>query len=124
MAASASFADFLKEQLAPLGHIATRRMFGATGVFCNGLMFALVNDDTLFLRVDEINKTMFQDGGSAGPLTYSRKGQEAGLPYWQVPDGLFDEPDTFLEWSRAALAAARRVAAAKKPARPRKPRAA
>jgi len=36
MAASDSFAEFLREQLAPLGHLTMRRMFGKTGVFCDG----------------------------------------------------------------------------------------
>jgi DNA transformation protein len=39
MLASDSFAEFLREQLAPLGRITTRRMFGRTGVLCHGLMF-------------------------------------------------------------------------------------
>jgi hypothetical protein len=36
MVASVSFADFLREQFAPLGGITLRRMFGKTGVFCEG----------------------------------------------------------------------------------------
>ena len=36
MVASDSFAEFLREQLAPLGRITLRRMFGKTGVFCDG----------------------------------------------------------------------------------------
>jgi len=39
MVASDSFAEFLREQLAPLGRVTMRRMFGKTGVFCDGLMF-------------------------------------------------------------------------------------
>ena len=38
MVASDSFVVFLREQLAPLGHITVRRMFGKTGVFCGGVM--------------------------------------------------------------------------------------
>jgi DNA transformation protein len=34
MVASDSFAEFLREQLAPLGRVTMRRMFGKTGVFC------------------------------------------------------------------------------------------
>jgi hypothetical protein len=37
MVASDGFAEFLREQLAPLGRVTMRRMFGKTGVFCNGL---------------------------------------------------------------------------------------
>ena len=51
MVASDSFAEFLHEQLAPLGRVTMRRMFGKTGVFCDGLMFGMVTDDTLYFRV-------------------------------------------------------------------------
>ena len=44
MVASDGFAEFLREQLASLGHVTMRRMFGKTGVFCDGLMFAMVTD--------------------------------------------------------------------------------
>ena len=37
MSASESFADFLREQFAPLGRVTMRRMFGKTGVFCEFL---------------------------------------------------------------------------------------
>ena len=42
MSASESFAEFLREQFAPLGRVTMRRMFGKTGVFCDGLMLAMV----------------------------------------------------------------------------------
>ncbi len=38
MVASDGFAEFLREQLSPLGHITLRRMFGKSGVFCDGVM--------------------------------------------------------------------------------------
>ena len=60
MVASHSFAEFLREQLAPLGHVAMRRMFGKTGVFCDGLMLGMVTDNTLYFRVDEHNRATFR----------------------------------------------------------------
>ena len=57
MVASDGFLEFLREQLAPLGRLATRRMFGKTGVFRDGLMFAMVADDTLYVRVDDLNRS-------------------------------------------------------------------
>ena len=47
MVASETYADFLREQLAPLGRLSLRRMFGKTGVFCDGVMLAMVRDNTL-----------------------------------------------------------------------------
>jgi DNA transformation protein and related proteins len=46
MVASDGFAEFPREQLAPLGHVSMRPMFGKTGVFCDGVMFGMVTEDT------------------------------------------------------------------------------
>ncbi len=116
MVASDSFAEFLREQLAPLGSISTRRMFGKTGVFCDGVMIGMVADDTLFFRVDEQNNDIFKEAEAYPPLNYQKKGASIDLAFWRAPERLFDEPDELLGWARAALAAARRVAA--KRARP------
>jgi DNA transformation protein and related proteins len=111
MVASESFAEFLREQLAPLGSISLRRMFGKTGVFCNGLMLGMVTDNTLYFRLDEDNRAVFKEAEAYPPLNYSKKGATIDLSFWRVPERLFDEPDELIAWARAALAAAGRVAA-------------
>ena len=114
MAAGDSFAEFLQDQLRALGHVAVRRMFGGAGVYCDGVMFGLVSDDTLYFRVDDANRKAFEAEGLQ-PFTYDGKGKTIQLPYWRVPERLFDEPDEMVDWARAAVAAARRAAAKKKP---------
>jgi len=111
MVASDSFAEFLREQLAPLGRVTMRRMFGKTGVFCDGLMFGMVTDNMLYLRVDDHNRTAFKEAESSPPLNYEKKGSTIDLSFWRAPERLFDEPDELVTWARVALAAARRVAA-------------
>jgi len=74
MVASASFAELLREQLAPLGRMTMRRMFGKTGVFCDGLMLGMVRDDTLYFRVDEGNRAAFKEAEAFPPLNYEKKG--------------------------------------------------
>jgi DNA transformation protein len=122
MVASDSFAEFLREQLAPLGRITTRRMFGKTGVFCDGFMLGMVTENTLFFRVDEHNQTAFAEAASFPPLNYEKGGQLIDLAFWRVPERLFDEPEELVEWARAAWAAARRVAATRTTPRRKKPR--
>ena len=111
MVASAAFAEFLREQMAPLGHITMRRMFGKTGVFCEGVMFGMVADDTLYFRVDDQNRATFKEAESSPPLNYEKQGRTIDLSFWRAPERLIDEPDELLIWARAALAAAHRVAA-------------
>jgi len=120
MVASDSFAQFLREQLAPLGHLTMRPMFGKTGVFCDGLMLGMVRDDTLYVRVDDHNRAAFAEAAAFPPLNYAKKGGIIDLSFWRAPERLFDEPDELIAWARLALAAAGRVAAKRAPGQPRR----
>jgi TfoX/Sxy family transcriptional regulator of competence genes len=75
MVASAEFAEFLREQLAPLGHLTLRRMFGKTGVFCDGVMLGMVTENTLYLRVDDGNRDAFKEAAAFPPLNYAKQGR-------------------------------------------------
>lgn len=71
MAAGDGFAELLREQLAPLGPLSLRRMFGKTGVFCGGVMFGMVQDGALYLRVEDDS---FAKARSQPPLSYEKRG--------------------------------------------------
>jgi DNA transformation protein len=120
VAASKEFLAFIADQLAPLGHVTTRRMFSGAGIYCDGVIFALVlRGDTLYFKVDDGNRVTYETEGLE-PFRYEAKGRtvEVGA-YWQVPERLFDDPDEMLAWARAALAAGQRSASKKKPSRSR-----
>ena len=111
MVASRAFGEFLREQLAPVGPVSLRRMFGKTGVFCDGVMFAMITEDTLYFRVDDLNRATFKEAEASPPLNYEKGGQLIDLAFWRAPDRLFDEPEELVAWAQAALAGAHRVAA-------------
>jgi DNA transformation protein and related proteins len=67
MVANTEYAEFLREQLAPLGRIAMRRMFGKTGVFCDGAMLGMVAENVLYLRVDDENRAAFEEARTSPP---------------------------------------------------------
>ena len=113
------FREFVEELFAPLAGTTIRRMFGGHGVFRDGLMFAILSDDVLYLRVDAVTQPRFEAERSE-PFVYEGKGRSVRLPYWRVPDWLFDETDAFLEWAQAGFAAARRAKEAKAPAQRKK----
>ena len=73
MVASETFAEFLREQLAPLGRITMRRMFGKTGVFCDGVMLGMVTENTLYFRVDDQNRETFKEAGPFRRSTTRRR---------------------------------------------------
>lgn len=107
MPVSREFLEFLKDQLAGVGAVAIRPMFGGAGVYAGGVMFALVADETLYLKADAGNQPDFEAEGMA-PFTYEGKGKPVRMSYWQAPDRLFDDPEELLIWARRALNAALR----------------
>src|SRR5204863_2793860 len=102
-----------------LGPVTMRRMFGKTGVFCDGVMLGMVTDNTLYFRVDDENRATFKEAEAFPPLSYEKKGSMIDLAFWRAPERLFDDPDELVTWARAALAAARRVAAKRERTAPR-----
>jgi DNA transformation protein len=117
MAVSESLVALIEEQLEPLGRIAFKRMFSGAGVYCDGVIFALILRDTLHFKVDDANRPAYQAEGTE-PFSYEAQGKIRQLgAYWRVPERLLDEPEEMLEWARAALAAGRRAEAGKRPAK-------
>lgn len=112
MAASTGFIELLKDGMRGLGPVSVRRMFGGAGIFADGVMFALVADDTLYLKADDETKGTFEAEGLA-PFGYAGRNKRIDLPYWRAPERLLDDPDEMTAWARAALGVARRAAAAK-----------
>ncbi len=112
---SDDFSSFVAEQLAVVGPVRVRRMFGGYGIFLDGMMFALIADDVLFFKADDTTKNRYEAEGLE-PFTYEAKGgKRAVMSYWRAPERVFDDPDEMRAWAEAAVQVAR-AAAAKKPA--------
>ena len=111
-----SFVEHVVEMLQPLGDVSARSMFGGWGVYCDGLMFALIANDELYLKGDDQTKAEYA-AASMAPFTYeSRKGNERVVTsYYAVTAEAMDDPALLLQWARKGVAAAARGVDAKKP---------
>ena len=104
--------DFIADLFAPLGPVTIRRMFSGAGIFRDGLMFGLIVREVIYLKADETSAGDFEREGCR-PFTYtrgkaSRRPTEHALPYWRLPERLYDDPDELAVWARRALAIAER----------------
>ena len=73
---------FLTDILSPMGHISARRMFSGAGIYCDGVIFALLLRDVLYLKADDASIPTFQAEG-VGPFTYETSNGERRLTsYW------------------------------------------
>lgn len=106
MASSADYGTFLEDLLAEFGPVQIRKMFGGAGVYADGVMFAILADDTLYLKADDGFAPDFAAEGKK-PFTYHTKGRKpVAMSYWEVPDRLLDDPVELAVWARRAHAIA------------------
>jgi DNA transformation protein and related proteins len=111
--------EFIRDLFAPFGPVTLKRMFGGAGIYSEGLMFALLFDGAIFLKVDEASIPDFEREGSR-PFVYTRAKSRGrvgrhSLSYWRLPEQLYDDPDELALWAARALAIAQRKKFAPRP---------
>jgi DNA transformation protein len=102
-----------------LGRVSARSMFGGWGLYREGRMFGLIAEDTLYLKVDAVNKPMFEAEG-LGPFVYDGKGKSVSMSYHEVPPEALDDAAAMRPWAMSAYDAALRAPAAKPAKKPAK----
>jgi DNA transformation protein len=114
------FVSHCLELLTPLGRPSSRRMFGGHALYIDGLCMALIIQDTLYLKVDDTHRALFERAGCK-PFTYAGKNDEVHvMSYYTAPEEAMESPAEMSPWARRALAAA--VAArARTPAKKKAP---
>lgn len=112
------------EQLSGAGRISSKRMFGAVGLYRDGIFFGIVSGDTLYLKAGDANRRDFEERGMP-PFRPYRDKPQVSMSYYEVPADVLEDPDECAAWAlRAVAAGAARDAGPRPRARRRKPNAA
>ena len=120
MAISPEFADHLRDLFGALGPVETRRMFRGAGVYLGDAMFALVIEDTLFMKADAELAKVYAEAGSEPFFYDTRDGGRTIHGLMRLPDSALDDPEEALGWARRSLVPAELAAAKKRAAKARK----
>lgn len=113
MARTSEFVDYLLEQLAPLGEVYAKSMFGGWGIMIDGRMFGLVAADTFYIKADAESRADFERENLT-PFRYNRRDREvAVMTYFQPPAAAIDDRELLCTWARKGVEAAARAAAKK-----------
>jgi DNA transformation protein and related proteins len=115
MAVSSDYLDYVRDQLSGLGGVTSRRMFGGAGLYCDEFFFALVDNDTLYLRVNDSNRADFTTRAMAQFRPYPESPQ-LSTTYYETPADVLEDAAELVVWARRSVAAA--MAAAKPAAAP------
>ena len=101
----------IAELFAGLGPVSIRRLFGGKGLYCDGVIFAIVLRGELMLKADAEAAPDFAAAGCRQWIYTNRKtGKPVPMPYWTVPDGALDDSDEMTPWAKKAYEAGKRSA--------------
>lgn len=104
MAVSASYREFVVEQLGRVRPVTWRKMFGGVGLYAGDHFFALLDNDTLYFKTGDANRAGFTARGMKpfqpfGPDTKP-------MDYHELPADVLETPALLAEWMAKAVAVA------------------
>ncbi|WP_342250677.1 TfoX/Sxy family protein [Sphingomonas sp. OTU376] len=118
MAIDQGLVDWVAETMEPIGTVTSKRLFGGAALYCDGLAFAILAFDALWLKADAESDA---EWGDAERFSVTREdGKVQSLNYRRAPDETYDDADELRRWALLALDAARRAPPKKPKAKPRK----
>jgi DNA transformation protein len=117
MANPPPFVDHVVDQLRTFGIVSVKPMFGEWGLYHDGVFFAIVASNALYLKADAECAAAF-DAQALEPFIYESKVDEHIVTsYRRAPDDALEDPAVMAEWAALAIQAALRARATKGPKR-------
>ena len=113
MAVSDGYLTYVLDQLRPVvPDVRARRMFGGIGLYSAELFFGIVDDDVLYLKVDDVTRREYEARGMPPFSPY-----EGGISmnYSQLPEEILEERETLQLWTHRSLDVARAAKSARRP---------
>ena len=116
MSVSESYRTFVLDSLGRVvPAVRSRAMFGGVGIYAGDLFFALIDEDTLYLKVDDSNRSDFEARG-LGPFRPFGEGGEV-MQYYELPNDIVEDDAELRAWAFKAIEVARRKRRPSRPAR-------
>ena len=107
------FVTHVVDLMQSIGPVRAKGMFGGHGIFLEGLMFGLIADSVLYLKVDKETENEFKARGLEA-FTYNKKGKEFKMSYYQAPEEALEDVEEMNLWANKAYGTALK-AVSKKP---------
>ena len=105
MPVSSDYLAYVLEQLAGLAGLSARRMFGGVGLYCEELFFGLIDNDTLYLRVNDDNRADYTARGMSAFRPYADR-PELSMSYYEAPADVLEDAAQLVSWARRSVAVA------------------
>ena len=104
LAVSKAFTSFVLDQLAEVGEVTPKSMFGGVGLYSRGVFFGILAQDTLYLKVGDANRADYKHAGMQPFKPYPDR--SGTMKYYAVPVYVLESAPELAAWARKAIAAA------------------
>ncbi len=102
---SDGFKSFVLDQLAELGDVTPKAMFGGVGLYHRDTFFGIIARDRLFLKVGDGNRGDYERAGMKPFKPFADR--PGTMNYWAVPIDVLESACELAAWSRKAVAVAK-----------------
>ena len=80
-------------------------MFGGVGLYAGDVFFAVMMDDTVYLKVDDTTRGSYEAAGSRAFNPFPERGG-GSMQYFEVPLAVLEDADELARWARESIRAA------------------
>ncbi len=105
MTISGEYLTYVLAQLSALRGVTSRRMFGAVGLYCEGVIFGLIASDVLYFKVGDGNRADYESRGMEPFRPFADK-PGVSMSYFEVPAEVLEDPEECAVWARRGVAVA------------------
>ena len=81
-------------------------MFGGVGIYAGDLFFALIDEDLVYFKVDDTNRSAFEKRGMGPFMPGGEEGEV--MQYYQVPEEVLEDPEELTSWMEGSISVAQR----------------
>jgi DNA transformation protein and related proteins len=107
MPVSDGYLTFVLDQLRPVvPDVRSRRMFGGIGLYAGELFIGVIDDDVLYLKVDDTTRGEYE---ARGMPAFRPHAGAPSMNYNQLPEEVLEDLETLRLWTLRAIDAARRA---------------
>jgi len=99
-----SFKDYVLDQLATLGAVHARAMFGGHGLYRGQEFFGILHQSRLYFRTDAHTRS---DYIARGMSPFQPNPGQTLASYYEVPADVLDDAEVLTSWAHTALGAQR-----------------
>jgi len=105
MPVSDGYLTFVLDQLRPVVRdVRARRMFGGIGLYAADLFFGIIDDDVVYLKVNDVTRGEYEARGMPAFRPYEGA---TSMNYSQLPEEILEDAEALQLWTSRALQVAR-----------------